>query len=154
MSAAAFNCNRVFDSETRPVRADLACEIRRTTRKSFRNTNFAAVSPYQIRAFQWRRGESNPRPHSISPYAAKTYNTSAADIRSDIRKPSEPDPLTGAIPDDLRAVVEAWDRLPATIRAGIVAMVRATLTEFERRHGDTVTVATKPESEHRDGQSV
>src|SRR5262249_9222357 len=33
---------------------------------------------------------------------------------------------------DLRAVVEAWDRLPAAIRAGVLAMVRAFHEDAER----------------------
>lgn len=33
----------------------------------------------------------------------------------------------GSVPDDpeLRAIVDAWSRLPEAIRAGIVAMIRA-----------------------------
>jgi len=35
-----------------------ACELRRSTWKSSRSADSAAVSPYKIRASQWRRGES------------------------------------------------------------------------------------------------
>ena len=37
------------------------------------------------------------------------------------------DPLTGAIPDDLWAVVEAWDRLPERVRARIVGVVEGAI---------------------------
>jgi len=43
------------------------------------------------------------------------------------------DTLTGAIPGDLRAVVEAWDRLPEPVRARIVGLVEgATASVGER----------------------
>jgi len=61
--------------------------------------------------------------------------TGAAQVAANtgLTKPSPDDGTqagqTGSIPtladDDLRAVVEAWDTLPAAVRAGIVAMVKA-----------------------------
>jgi hypothetical protein len=38
---------------------------------------------------------------------------------------SQPVPYKSPLPPDLAAVIEAWDRLPEAIRAGIVAMVKA-----------------------------
>jgi hypothetical protein len=37
-------------------------------------------------------------------------------------------PYDGAYPSDLAAVVHAWDRLPDSVKAGIVAMVKAAIT--------------------------
>jgi|CXWL01.1.fsa_nt_gi hypothetical protein len=59
-SASALNWNCVFVLEMRFVRTIRTCELCRSTRKSFRNTDFDVISPCQIIASQWRRGESNP----------------------------------------------------------------------------------------------
>ena len=40
---------------------------------------------------------------------------------------SLPLPYNTAFPPDLAAVIEAWDRLPEALKAGIVAMVKAAL---------------------------
>ena len=44
---------------------------------------------------------------------------------------SLPVPYKSPLPPDLAALIEAWDRLPEAIRAGIVAMVKASEQPLE-----------------------
>lgn len=64
----------------------------------------------------------NPLLDSVSGDAASSYNgnENAPDSTHDSSAPKTPADA------DLRAVVEAWPGLPAAIREGIIAMVRAT----------------------------
>jgi hypothetical protein len=45
---------------------------------------------------------------------------------------SQPVPYNGPLPPDLAAVIEAWDRLPEAIKAGILAMVRTASGKREK----------------------
>ena len=42
-----------------------------------------------------------------------------------------------SIPADLRAVIEAWDTLPEAVKAGILAMIRATDAGLHTRQNRT-----------------
>jgi hypothetical protein len=55
----------------------------------------------------------------------KIYNTRSSSLISE--RISLDLPFEGEIPSDLTAVVNGWDRLPETIRAGILAMVKDAL---------------------------
>ena len=80
------------------------------------------VSHCKIKTYNWRRGESNPRPVSISSEAASTYNASPGGIHQNHNK-------TGAkskpMDVELARLVDAWPTLPDPIRAGIKAMVES-----------------------------
>jgi len=75
----------------------------------------------------------------VNPYDGLANRCSLGTEPDSIRPYDEPEktlptglPIFSDNDPDLAAVVEAWDRLPEPIRAGIVAMVRAMAVQIER----------------------
>ena len=76
-------------------------------------------SPIGTTRFELATSERNPQQNGGNPQ--RTAQKAAY-----VRNPTDPDSTPESDPD-LAAIVTAWPTLPEAIRAGIVAMVRATV---------------------------
>jgi hypothetical protein len=89
-----------------------------------------SVAQHQDASGRITRHQKPCFPGVFAPSGTDDPNPSShQDASRGIRKhpPSATQNATRVLPTDpdLAAVIEAWDRLPAAVRAGIVAMVRA-----------------------------
>ena len=88
---------------------------------------------------RWSRAGSNRRPSGCKPDAPTTETavsiprTPTSETNSISAGTNDPIvPSEYPIPDDLRAIVEAWPTLAQPVRAGIVAMVKAASRATEK----------------------
>jgi len=79
---------------------------------------------------------TKPQDDSVSSEVSSTYDgapsTPSIIPSTRIENAARTAPTCVQDDDELRDVISAWPTMPHAVRAGIMAMVRATLTEFER----------------------
>ena len=59
------------------------------------------------------------------PLDVKIYNTMSSDLINE--RLSLDLPFAGEIPHDLTAIIQAWGQLPEVVKAGIIALVNASI---------------------------